>query len=115
MDLNDHSEAHEYLAVPSSIDPIQKAHAESQTITESWLKHGERLTPVQRVGHGMLSFGYIIACIYFAQTTYEQFTDRAPLGVFLSSLVTAFFFSFGFMGMRNVLRFKPAHGPNHND
>ena len=115
MEQNDPSKQREYFVVPPSIDPIRKARAESPTVTESWLKRGERLTTVQRIGHGLLSFTYIGAGTMFAQATYEDFKDRAPLFVFFFGLASAFFFFFGFKGMRNVLRFKPAHRSAHND
>ena len=45
----------ELLHDDQGYDPLQTAHSQSGTFNQSWLKNGESLTLLQRIGYTVLS------------------------------------------------------------
>lgn len=90
------------------IDPIQRAATDSPHLASSWLKGGESLTPVQRVGHGLVSVAYLGGFAFFASGVKEEF-ESMDGSIFMGLCFSAaglFFLLFGAVGLRNILRFK---------
>jgi hypothetical protein len=89
-------------------DPIQRVVVDSPRLAASWLKGGKSLTPVQRVGHGLISVAYLSAGAFLAGGAKDNF-EAMDSSIFIGlcfSIASLFFFFFGGIGLRNVLRFK---------
>jgi hypothetical protein len=90
------------------IDPIQQAATDSPRLASSWLTGGKNLTPVQRVGHGLVSIAFLSAGAFAAGGAKDNF-EAMDSSIFMGlcfSIASLFFFFFGGIGLRNVLRFK---------
>jgi hypothetical protein len=89
-------------------DPIAGVADDSPRFASSWLKGGGSLTPIQRVGHGLISIAYLSAAAFTASGAKDNF--QAPEGsIFIGlcfSIASLFFIVFGGTGLRNVFRFK---------
>ena len=89
-------------------EPIARAAADSPRLASSWLKGGESLTPIQRVGHGLISIAYLSAAAFTASGAKDNFqaTDGSIFMALCWSIAGLFFIIFGTIGLRNVFRFK---------
>jgi hypothetical protein len=95
-------------------DPIRATWREAPDFNKAWLKNGESLRPVQKVGFTIFSVSFLCAAFFFANGCWVIFQEAtvANGGLFtgyffgLSALVFLFL---GIAGLRNALRRKPTN------
>jgi hypothetical protein len=86
-----------------SYDPLRSASSEAPTFNRLWLKNGESLRPLQRIGFGLFSVGFLCAAEFCAETWWQALKERDPM--FIAWFAGAFFFFiFGILGLINTLR-----------
>jgi hypothetical protein len=93
----------------SGHDPLQAAAGQSDVFNRSWLKNGESMTLIQRVGYTIFSLFFFGAGLYLCGPTMIELRDGDPGSLFfavLFGLASLFFLLFGILGLRNVLRFR---------
>jgi hypothetical protein len=86
-------------------DPVLVALTSSPSVTETFLKSGESLKPIQRAGVCVISLLIIGWGIYFAADAFDGFQAGSPR-LLASCAVSLFLIMFGTLGLRNALRFK---------
>jgi hypothetical protein len=97
-----------------SYDPLQTARSQARGFNTAWLKNGESLTMAQRIGFTVVSLANIAGGLFVAREVIISSASASSLGLpdlfFLvcGAVVSLFFLFVGFLGVRNVLRFKPA-------
>ncbi len=89
--------------VKESFDPLQRARDQSGAFNEGWLKSGKSMPPIQRVGYGVVSLGFIFAGIFTGTGFWEDFQSRDATCLFWG-IATLFFLGLGILGMKNSLR-----------
>jgi hypothetical protein len=87
-------------------DPVQRISAESPVLASSWLKGGQNLTPMQRVGHFLILVSYLGAGLFCAYGAKLNFQEGTVFMALLFSFASLFFFFFSAKGLQNILRFK---------
>jgi len=90
-----------------SHDPLRSASSEAPTFNRLWLKNGESLRPLQRIGFGLFSLGFLCAAAFCAETWWEALEERDVMFVVWFA-AASFFLVFGLLGLINTLR---SHGP----
>jgi hypothetical protein len=96
-----------------SLDHLQRSRGEARGFNIAWLKRGEELSWVQRVGFAILSLAYLavgalLVGMAVASLVHEDeflYVALESCGVVLGTLV---FLVPGVLGLRNVLRFPKA-------
>jgi len=89
-----------------SYDPLREVKTDSPALAKAWLKNGYSLTPVQRVGYTIFSFGYIgVGCFTLGASIDGFYTGDIFIPLCFGVAAT-FFFYFGLRGLKNVLRFQ---------
>ena len=101
MGKTEHSHQHSH-----SLDPLLNACNDSDALTTSWLKHGERMNRIQRIGHGMMSILFLLIGLSLANGSLAILADRSYFMSILFATAAGFALVLGLMGVRNVLRFK---------
>lgn len=97
-----------------SYDPIQAARSQGPGFNVAWLKNGESLTLAQRIGFTVVSLANIAGGLFVAREVVVSSVSASSLGLtdlfFLTcgTVVSIFFLFVGFLGVGNVLRFRPA-------
>ena len=90
---------------PPSYDLIQKSSREASGFNNAWLKHGEKMTWMQRIGFALFSCVLFGAGLSFLRCMIEDIHQAELLGAIGWSFPTLFFLVPGILGLRNVLRF----------
>jgi len=104
-DINEREEASRKLRSHQGYDPLQAARNESPSFNKSWLKNGESLNRIQRVGFALFSIAALMCGLYLCSITWEVL--RAGDIMFLPfALASLFFLIPGVLGLKNVLRLK---------
>jgi hypothetical protein len=100
-----HQQSHEAEA---HHDPLQSIREEAPSFNRSWLKNGESMPLVQRVGFALISLMSVLVGVWLVSGAIESFREGEGFFIFfaLSSVV---FMLFGALGLRNVLRFVRKH------
>jgi hypothetical protein len=97
----------------SSHDPIQRSWLEAPSFNTAWVKHGERLTWVQRIGFAIFSLtifgsGLFVESQALASLIHGDLFSLGEVMAFVGALAGLLFVIPGALGIRNVLRFpKP--------
>jgi hypothetical protein len=91
------------VPVAESYDPLQKARDQARAFNEGWLKDGEAMPTIQRVGYGIVSLGFIFAGIFAGTGFWEDFQSRDTTCLFWG-IAALFLVGLGVLGMKNVLR-----------
>jgi hypothetical protein len=95
----------------TDFDPVRKVSREARSFNLTWLKNGERLTWVQRIGFGIFSLSFLYFGLYaavelMADILHNDFTIARTLwDLTLAALFALIFLLPGILGLRNVLRF----------
>jgi hypothetical protein len=97
---------------PQSYNPLREAAINSPTLTESWLKGGESLSLVQRVGHGLFSMVFIGIGLFLGGSCWDGVQASDFFNVLFFGGASLFFLYFGLRGMRNVFRFRGHETPS---
>ena len=88
----------------SSHDPLKEAWRDSTTFNSFWLRWGKELTPVQRIGYGILSLIYASVGLLFLSLGWSCLREGNFMFI-VWGLASAFLLYFGFRGIVNVLLF----------
>jgi hypothetical protein len=91
-------------------DPIQTARSQAPSFNSAWLKNGESLTMVQRIGFTVISLANIAGGLFVLRIVLFMLKSGPRTAtdlIFLAggALVSVFFLILGCLGCRNVLRF----------
>lgn len=95
---------------PHDYDPIQKSWRESKLIDRAWLKDGEKLTWIQRIGFAIVSLisfsvGLLMATGGIAPLRDGDLFSLDSVGAVILVVGGICFLTLGILGLRNVLRF----------
>jgi hypothetical protein len=88
-------------------DPIRKSSREANGFNSAWMKNGERLTWLQRIGFTVISFFFFTFGIYFGTLAASYIRDWRVLGAIGWSIPALIFVVPGILGLMNVCRFQP--------
>jgi hypothetical protein len=92
----------------SDFDPIRKSAREAHRFNSAWLRNGERLTWLQRIGFAVISLFFFMAGIYFGTLAASDIGSGEVLGACGWSAPALIFIVPGILGLKNVCRFRPA-------
>jgi hypothetical protein len=95
----------ELLPARKGYDPLRAVRVDSGSFNRSWLKNGESMPPVQRIGYAIVSLAFIGAGLFLLNAGWEVMRS-GDATYFLWFLGSLSFLSLGALGLRNVLRFK---------
>jgi hypothetical protein len=87
-------------------DPVKQISTDSPRLAASWLRDGQNLTLLQRVGHGLISLAYIGAGAAATGGAKLNFQEGTIFMALLFSSIAIFFFFFGAKGLQNIFRTK---------
>jgi hypothetical protein len=92
-------------------DPIRKSWRESNIVDAAWLKNGETLTWIQRIGFPVVSFCPFTLGLFFATTAvgylrHGDWFSLESMAAAIGLVAGLLFLILGILGLRNVLRFK---------
>jgi hypothetical protein len=93
----------------SGHDPLQTAAGQSDVFNRSWLKNGESMNLVQRIGYTIFSLFFFGAGLFLCQSAMIELRsgiENSLVFAALFALASFFFLVFGVLGLRNVLRFR---------
>jgi hypothetical protein len=91
------------------LDPIRKSSREADRFNTAWMKNGEKLTWLQRIGFAVFSFLLVTFGVLFGSIAASGIRSGNVLGAVGWSIPTLIFIVPGIMGLRNVLRFPPVN------
>jgi hypothetical protein len=91
-------------------DPIRKSIRESPNIWAVWLRNGESMTWIQRIGFAVVSLGYFSFGLFIATLAIGSFRDGdllslGSVGAVVGVVAGVCLLIVGILGLRNVLRF----------
>src|SRR5579863_4828229 len=87
-------------------DPLRHANDESLTLAASWLKNGQKLTVIQRIGHSVFSLVFLLCGLLLVDGAGNNFREDDLFMGTLFAVAALFFIGFAAIGLRNVLRFN---------
>ncbi len=85
-------------------DPIRAVRTNSQKVNQAFLKNGEALNPLQRIGIIMISLMVIGWAVYFGFDAADAFSDSSPRFPICAGM-SLFGLTIGALAIRNALRF----------
>jgi hypothetical protein len=80
-----------------------------EVFNRSWLKNGESMSLIQRIGYTIFSLLFFGAGLFLCQSAMIELRsgdENSQVFAALFALASLFFLVFGILGLRNVLRFK---------
>lgn len=91
-------------------DPIRKSWREGKIVDRAWLKNGEKLTWIQRVGFAILSLCIFSAGLFLITSAVAFLRDADlfsldSIGAVAGVVGGICVLTLGVLGLRNVLRF----------
>lgn len=89
-------------------DPLQAAESQSSSFNTLWLKNGESMTLIQRIGYTIFSLLFFGSGLYLCQPTMIELRGEDAMSLcfaLIFALASLFFLVVGVLGLRNVLRF----------
>jgi hypothetical protein len=91
-------------------DPIRKSWREAGSFNLAWLKNGEKMTWMQRIGFATMSFivfssGLLVETLAINSLLNGEFLSLGTVAVVGGIAVGLFVLVLGVLGLRNVLRF----------
>ncbi len=98
-----------FASTRTGYDPLQAARDQSGSVNKNWLKNGELMSPIQRVGNSIVSLAFILSGAFTASVFWEDFSSRDATCLFWG-FATLFFVGLGCLGLGNALRLKRARG-----
>lgn len=99
------SDRHANVGLPRRThDPLRSAASETPTFNRLWLKNGETLRPLQRIGFAIVSLAFLCAAVYAIRNWWEALEEH-DLYFILWFGSAAFCLTVGFLGIINTLRF----------
>jgi hypothetical protein len=94
----------------SSHDPIQRSWQEAPSFNTAWMKQGERLTWVQRIGFAIFSLtlfgsGLFVESQALSSLIHGDLFSLGEVMAFVGALIGLLFIIPAALGIRNILRF----------
>jgi hypothetical protein len=91
-------------------DPIRKSWREGKIIDHFWLRDGEKLTWMQRIGYALVSLcifsaGLLLAASAIASLRDGDLFSLDSVGAVIGVVGGICVLTLGILGLRNVLRF----------
>jgi hypothetical protein len=86
-------------------DPIRRSRHEADSFNVVWMKNGERMNWLQRIGFAVFSFLFFSAGLLFGTFALNYIRTGRLLGAIGWSVPALIFLVPGILGLRNVLRF----------
>lgn len=86
-------------------DPLQASWSQSRTVNTAWLKNGESLSILQRIGFTLFSLLFVAIGLYLIRWSVVFLTGGDFMLLIFVPASFGFLF-FGVLGLRNVLRFR---------
>ena len=86
-------------------DPIRRSRQEADPFNVAWMKNGEKLSWLQRIGFAVFSLFFFSAGLLFGSFAVSDIRNGEFLGAIGWSVPTLIFLVPGIFGLRNVLRF----------
>jgi hypothetical protein len=80
-----------------------------EVFNRSWLKNGESMSLIQRIGYTIFSLLFFGAGLFLCQSAMIELRsgdENSQVFAALFALASLFFLVFGILRLRNVLRFK---------
>jgi hypothetical protein len=99
------------IRVNEGHDPLRTIREEAPTFNLAWLKDGESMPLVQRVGFTIFSLMFCLAGVWLINGSVIEFREHDVIGVF-SVIGSVIFLIPGILGLRNVLKFKSKDSSN---
>jgi hypothetical protein len=88
------------------LDPLESIRREAPSFNQMWLKDGESLLMIQRVGFTIFSLAFFACGIFLVNGAILSFREGSAVCIFMA-VPSPFLLIFGLLGLRNILRFKP--------
>ena len=86
-------------------DPLELVKRDAPAFNRAWLKQGESMPLVQRIGFTAISLFSCLVGLYMLRDSVLRFLSEDASFIF-SALFSAACLFFGWLGLANVLRFK---------
>ena len=86
-------------------DPLQASVRQAQTVNFAWLKNGESLSLLQRIGFTILSLLFVAFGLFGLKICADCYRDGDWIFFLIFLLATLFCMLVGLGGLKNVLRF----------
>lgn len=87
-------------------DPLLNVRDQAGSFNATWLKHGECMPFVQRVGFIALSLAFVAAGVFLFSGAWDNLLERDLIFVPFYAVAALFTAALGILGLRNALRFK---------
>ena len=91
-------------------DPLQAVRKEAPVFNRSWMRNGESMPPIQRVGFGIISLLTLLGGLWLLSAAAITAEPWNPFSAFFG-LAGLLFVLVAFLGFKNVLRFKHKKSP----
>jgi predicted cobalt transporter CbtA len=88
-----------------SHDHLQAIRDEAPSFNQAWLKNGESMPLIQRVGFTVFSLMFCLCGFWLVAGAVQSFREENVTWIFFA-LASVVFLYVGALGLRNVLRFK---------
>jgi hypothetical protein len=88
-----------------SYDHMQAVRDEAPSFNRSWLKNGEPMPQIQRAGFTVFSWVFFLYGLWLLVGAAQMFRE-GDVVLLLHGLASTVLLFVGFLGLRNVLRFK---------
>jgi hypothetical protein len=89
----------------SGHDPLAKSRYEANRFNVAWMRDGERLNWVQRIGFATISLVTFFMGLIWGALAVNDVRKGSLIGAFGWSIACLIFIVPGSLGLRNVLRF----------
>jgi hypothetical protein len=86
-------------------DPIRRSRQGADRFNVAWLKNGEKLSWLQRIGFAVVSLVFFSGGLFFGTLAVTDLHDGEFIGTIGWIVPTLIFLIPGVLGLRNVLRF----------
>lgn len=87
------------------LDPLQNVRDQAVDFNATWLKHGESMLLIQRVGFIALSIISIASAVWMGSAARDSFLEGGLFFVLFYATAALFLMTFGILGLMNALRF----------
>jgi len=88
-----------------SHDPLEAVRKEAPVFNKAWMKNGESMPLIQRIGFTVFSLLSCLCGAWMTSGAIQSFREDDPYGLFFAAASVVFVVP-GALGLRNVLRFK---------
>ena len=91
------------------LHPIRKSSREANSFNFAWMKNGEKLTWLQRIGFAVFSLIFFASGVLFGIFAVSSVRDENVLGAIGWTIPALILIVPGIMGLKNVFRLPPVN------